>query len=189
MEASRGLGSQLTERLVEDLRARRPEALGEMLHSYGAEIQAVAFLIVRDESDAEEILIDTLLTAWRKINALRSPMALRAWLLTIATRASLRRRRRFQPRLVSLDAAEHVAARDPSPIDRLMLARAINQLPPAMRAVVALRYVADLSVVDIAKTVGRSENTVKTQLREARVRLRASLADESSGGALEGDYP
>lgn len=169
---------ELTETLVAELRARRPEALDELLHRYGPEIQAVAFLIVRNEGDAEEILADTLLTAWRKVGSLRDPRRLRPWLLRISTRLAIRRHRRFRPFLISLDAAKNLGGEDPSPIDHLALGQAINRLPPRMRAVLALHYLADLPITTIADALGRSENTVKTQLREARARLRALLSDD-----------
>lgn len=139
----------------------------------------MAFLIVRNEHDAEEVLADTLLTAWRKIDSLRDPERLRPWLLTTATRLALRRRRPFQPTLVSLEAASDIATNDPSPVDRLAIAEAINRLPPRMRAAIALHYVADLPVAEIAAVVGRSQNTVKTQLHEARAKLRKALAIDS----------
>jgi RNA polymerase sigma factor (sigma-70 family) len=157
------------------------------LSLHGAEIQAVAFMILRNERDAEETLADTLLTAWRKIGSLRDPARLRAWLLTTATRLALRRRRGFRPQVISLAAAPDVPSRDPSPIDRLALQEAINALPPQMRAVVALHDVADLALADVAAALGRSENTIKSQLREARARLRRDLADETPTPSGEGD--
>lgn len=182
--------TELTETLVADLQARRPEALDELLYRFGGEIQAVAFLIVRNESDAEEILADTLVTAWQKIGSLRDPQRLRAWLLTTATRLALRRRRRWRPAQLTLDAADQLAVHDPSPIDRLVLEQAINRLTPRMRAVIALHYVADLPTSEIAAVVGRSENTVKTQLREAREKLRAWLAeDRGEDVALQAERP
>lgn len=182
--------TELTETLVADLQARRPEALDELLYRFGGEIQAVAFLIVRNESDAEEILADTLVTAWQKIGSLRDPQRLRAWLLTTATRLALRRRRRWRPAQLTLDAADQLAVHDPSPIDRLVLEQAINRLTPRMRAVIALHYVADLPTSEIAAVVGRSENTVKTQLREARAKLRAWLAeDRGEDVALQAERP
>lgn len=182
--------TELTETLVADLQARRPEALDELLYRFGGEIQAVAFLIVRNESDAEEILADTLVTGWQKIGSLRDPQRLRAWLLTTATRLALRRRRRWRPAQLTLDAADQLAVHDPSPIDRLVLEQAINRLTPRMRAVIALHYVADLPTSEIAAVVGRSENTVKTQLREARAKLRAWLAeDRGEDVALQAERP
>lgn len=83
----------MDDRLVGDLRARRPEGLDELIHRHGAEIQAMAWMILRNASDAEEVTADTLLTAWHKIDSLRDPQRLRPWLLRIATRGALRRRR------------------------------------------------------------------------------------------------
>ena len=171
------------ESLVAGLRERDPRALERALEVHGAEIQAVAYLILRNEHDAEETLADTLVTAWRKASTLRDPSRLRPWLLTTAARLALRRRRGFRPQVVSLDLARDVVARDPFPIDRLALQDAINGLPPRMRAVVALHDVADLSLAEVAVAVGRSENTVKSQLRQARERLRRALADEPPGQA------
>lgn len=173
--------------LVDELRQRRVDALDRLLSMHGAEIQAVAFLILRNERDAEEALSDTLLTAWRKIGSLRDPERLRPWLLTTATRLALRRRRRFLPQVVSLDVVPDVPATDGSPIDRLALRDAINALPPRMRAVVALHDVADLPLAEVAVALGRSENTIKSQLREARVRLRRALVDETESQPVAGE--
>ena len=171
------------ESLVAGLRARDARALERVLEKHGAEIQAVAYLILRNERDAEETLADTLVTAWRKAASLRDPSRLRSWLLTTATRLALRRRRGVRPQVVSLELAPELADRDRSPVDRLALQQAINELPPRMRAVLALHDLADLSLAEVAVALGRSENTVKTQLREARSRLRRALGDEVPAAA------
>lgn len=166
------------ESLVAGLLERDVHALERLLHVHGAEIQAVAYLILRNERDAEETLSDTLMTAWRKIGGLRDADRLRPWLLTTATRLALRRRRGFRPRVVSLDVVPDMPDREASPVDRLALQEAINALPPRMRAVLALHDVADLPLAEVALALGRSENTIKTQLREARARLRRELGTE-----------
>ncbi len=165
---------------MDDLVARRTEALDELLHEYGREIHAVAYLIVRDASDAEEVTADTLIAAWRKIHTLRDPQRLRSWLLQIAARQALRRRTRRSPlRSVPLDEAAELPSRHSKvSVDRIVLAEALDRLPPRMRAVVALHHVAGLSVPETAHAVGRSQNTVKSQLRDAMVKLRSELTDE-----------
>jgi DNA-directed RNA polymerase specialized sigma24 family protein len=55
-----------------------------------------------------------------------------------------------------------------------------------MRAVIALHDVADLPIADVAAALGTSENTVKSQVREARSRLRRALRDDSAPRALDG---
>jgi RNA polymerase sigma-70 factor (ECF subfamily) len=159
------------------------EALDDLLSRHGPEIKAVAFMVVRDAGIAEEVTLDTVLMAWQKVGSLRDPERMRPWLLRIATRMALRRRRRF-PRLtpVSLEVAGSVADQPSSVIDRIALAEALDHLPPRMRAVVALHYVAGLTVPEIALSVGRSRNTVKTQLREALARMRGELESREPAG-------
>src|SRR6266545_4679048 len=89
---------------VEALRRRRPETLGQLLEAYGRELQAVAYLILRDRAEAEDAVIETLLTAFERGGAIRDARALRAWLLRVVTNEALGRRRRTA-RLVTLDVA------------------------------------------------------------------------------------
>jgi DNA-directed RNA polymerase specialized sigma24 family protein len=51
---------------VEALRRRRPEALDDLLATYGKQIQGVAYLILRDRADAEDVVVETLLTAYER---------------------------------------------------------------------------------------------------------------------------
>jgi RNA polymerase sigma factor (sigma-70 family) len=170
--------SELSEQLVADLRSRRPEALDALLARHGAEVHAVAFMITRNASDAEEVTADALLTAWRKIGSLRDPGRLRPWLLRITTRLALRQQARARevvplaPRLL-----ERLADPVPTVMSRLVLAKALDELPARMRAVVVLHHVAGLSVAEVAAATGRSQNTVKTQLREALARLRVAFSE------------
>jgi RNA polymerase sigma factor (sigma-70 family) len=117
-----------------------------------------------------------LVTAWRKGSELRDPNALGAWLLRIATRHALTRRRRVGATLPLLPghAAGLVGAAAPS-IDGVALRDALATLPPRMRAAVVLHYYADLTVDGIATALDRSPNTVKSQLREGLARLRRQL--------------
>jgi len=62
---------------VEALRRRRPETLADLLATYGRELQSVAYLILRDRSEAEDVVIETLLTAFEKGGSVREERALR----------------------------------------------------------------------------------------------------------------
>jgi RNA polymerase sigma-70 factor (ECF subfamily) len=164
------------EMTVEALRGHRPEVLDDLLDRYGREIQGVAYLILRDRSAAEDVVVETLLTALERGDSLRDPDALRPWLLRIATNHALGVRRR-EGRVVQLSVLPEGAGHDPDIGDRVELLRVVGELPTRMRAAVVLRYYADLPVRDVASALGTSENTVKTQLREALERLRSALAD------------
>jgi RNA polymerase sigma-70 factor (ECF subfamily) len=167
---------------VEALRRGEPEVLAELLDQHGREIQGVAYLILRNASDAEDVLMDTLLAALDRGWSLRDATALRRWLLKIATNLALGRRRRFRrvtwleitPDMPgpAIDTAEHVA-----------LVQALAALPIRSRAALVLHYYADLPVAEVATAMGTSQNTVKSQLRTGLARLRESLDTSVVPGA------
>jgi RNA polymerase sigma factor (sigma-70 family) len=171
---------------VEALRRRRPETLADLLDAYGREIQTVAYLIVRDRAEAEDITIETLLTAFERGGEIRDERALRAWLLRVATNRALGLRRR-SVRVVPLDTVPDRA--DPHDLattssTRVALLAGVAGLTPQVRAALVLRYYADLSVEEVAAALGKSPNTIKAQLQTGLDRLRAHLADPL-GASLE----
>jgi len=175
---------------VEALRRRRPETLADLLAGYGRELQSVAYLIVRDWAEAEDIVIETLLTAFDKGGAIRDERALRAWLLRVATNHALGVRRRSR-RVVRLDVVpDRASPRDLSADSaaRVALLAGIADLPLQIRTAVVLRYYADLSVEEVATTLGKSPNTIKAQLQTALDRLRIHLADPSDQSLVEASH-
>ncbi len=166
---------------VAALRGHRPEALADLLEGYGREIQGLAYLILRDQAAAEDVVVDTLVTAVERGDTLRSADALRCWLLRIATNRALALRR-SHARVVTLTVVPDQRAPTFDEDQRLTLLAAVGRLAPRTRAAVALRYYADLPVHDVAEALGTSENTVKTQLREALTHLRTALAADPAIG-------
>jgi len=175
---------------VEALRRRRPEALDDLLATYGREIQAVAYLILRDRADAEDVVVETLLTAFERAGDLRDERAFRAWLLRIATNHALALRRRGGRvvRLHVVPEREDAVDLGRISIDRVALLAGLADLPPAMRAAVVLRYYADLPVDQVAAALGKSPNTIKAQLQTALDRLRRSLADPVGASVPEANH-
>jgi RNA polymerase sigma factor (sigma-70 family) len=170
----------------EALRRREPGALEDILVAHGPELQAVAYVILRDRADAEDVVAETLLTAFDKAMTIRDERALRTWLIRVATNRALTMRR-SQARVVPL----HVVPDRPGPgdrvaaSDRVVLLDGVAALPPRTRAAIALHYFADLTVEETADVLGRSPNTIKTQLREALVMLRAHLAEPDASDVAE----
>lgn len=171
---------------VQALRDRRTDALSALLDVHGREIQAVAYLILRDRFLAEDITIETLLTAFERGSSIRDETALRAWLLRVATNRALSERR-SSARVVQLAAVPEPVSRADiagDSVDRLALLAAVGELPIQMRAAVVLRYYADLPVEAVAEALGKSPNTIKAQLQTALDRLRLALR-EPAGNATE----
>lgn len=164
---------------VQALRDRRSEVLSALLDAYGREIQAVAYLILRDRSLAEDITIETLLTAFERGSSIRDDTALRAWLLRVATNRALSARR-SSARIATLGVmSDRPMAGDlaSDAVDRVALLAAVDRLPIQMRAALVLRYYADLPVEAVAEALGKSPNTIKAQLQTALDRLRETLRD------------
>ena len=130
---------------VEALCRGRPEVLADLLARYGSDMQAVAYLIVRYRSIAEDVVADSLLAALDHGHSLRDEDALRPWRLRIATNKALRHRQRAA-RIVELEVVDAVAAetRGPGADESMALWQAVRDLPPRMRAAVGLRYCLDL---------------------------------------------
>ena len=172
--------------IVEALRRHRPEVLDDLLERYGREVQGVAYLILRDRAAAEDVLVDTLLTALDRGDQLRDPERLRPWLLRIATNRALGVRR-SSSRVVQLQVVPDRPGPRTDEDERLTLLACVDRLAPRMRAAVVLHYYADLSIRETAAALGITENTVKTQLREALEHVRRALGEnEDTRGASHG---
>jgi RNA polymerase sigma-70 factor (ECF subfamily) len=161
--------------LAASLRDKRTGAIGLLLDLYGQDIKRIAYAIVRNHADADEIVMDTLVTAWARSNQLRDDNALRAWLLRIGARHALSRRRRARDNTELGERASGAPPLAESVVDRVAVHQALDELPPKIRAVVALHYIAGMTVPQIASVIGTSPNTIKTQLQLGRSRLRAAL--------------
>lgn len=174
---------------VEALRRGEPHVLAELLSQHGREIQGVAYLILRNRADAEDVLMDTLLTALDRGSSLRDASAMRPWLLKIATNQALSRRRRFR-NVKWLPLAPDYAGPAIDTTEHVALVQCLATLPVRSRAAVVLHYYADLPVAEVASVMGTSQNTVKSQLRTGLARMRelldTSAATASHAEALNG---
>jgi RNA polymerase sigma-70 factor, ECF subfamily len=154
-----------------------------------------SLLVCGHPEDAEDVMQDALIKTYKHVNQIHEPAAFRTWLYRTVRNACLmkRRRRVDEPaHVVSIEQArdagdgegEAVEVRDRSRLadQQLMdtwvgeqLRRALQALPPASRAVVVLRDIEGLSTKEVASILRVSEDTVKTRLHRARLRMRRHL--------------
>ena len=168
---------------VQALRERRIDTLAGLLDAHGREIQGVAYLILRDRALAEDVAIETLLTAFERGGSIREESAVRPWLLRVAANKALTVRR-SNARIASLAVLPDSARAGDfasAASDRVALLAAVDTLPIQMRAAVVLRYYADLPVEGVAAALGKSPNTIKAQLKTALQRLRRTLGEPAMG--------
>lgn len=147
----------------------------------------VACSITDQRADAEDLVQDTLLRAWRSIDTFdgRHP---RAWLLTVLRNAEINRHRRRRPELLDdpdrtferelTDNQVQTSAEDVV-VDRMFDAAveaALSGLPDNFRRVVLLVDVDGLTYAEAAQALGLPEGTVMSRLHRARSRIRDRLA-------------
>jgi RNA polymerase sigma-70 factor (ECF subfamily) len=139
----------------------------------------VAYSVLRDSADAEEIAQDAFLRAHGQMGSLREPVKFRAWVCRIAFRLALNRRRE-QGRRLARDTAWHeqrpqqVADGERAGVDREYLARLRNEierLPEKLRAVILLASVAGMEATEVAAVLEIPAGTVRSRLHLARKRL------------------
>jgi RNA polymerase sigma-70 factor (ECF subfamily) len=147
--------------------------------------QALLYYIRRQSGDIDralDISQETWLAVWKSLPRLRSPETFRAWLYQIArqrTLLDLRRNAKHQRGRKDEITAEDVPAPESAieeSIDLTELRRMVDRLCSRWREVIVLRYVAELSIEEIALAIGCSAGTVKSRLYYARQELKRLLA-------------
>lgn len=145
----------------------------------------LAVRILGHPVDAEDVVQETFLAAFRSLDTYRGEGSLRGWLMRIATRVAYRRA--SAPSMTDIETIpEPVAdARGSDPSDatlddetRAAVRLAVAALPDPYREVIVLRYFAGLAPDEIAAALDRPLNTTKSQLQRGLRRLRAMLVVE-----------
>jgi RNA polymerase sigma-70 factor (sigma-E family) len=153
-----------------------------------------AYLMAGDLAEAEDLVQETLLRVarrWHKVRAMDHPAAYaRRILVNLAIDGAKRRAHRAGELAVPggarvLDQADSRAERDLRAVDtQTELFRALASLSPRQRAIIVLRYWADLPETEVAEILNCSAGTVKSTASRGLARLREVLAASASGGHL-----
>jgi RNA polymerase sigma-70 factor, ECF subfamily len=141
---------------------------------------ALAASLIGDRSMAEDIAQDAMLVAcqrWDHVSSLESPLG---WVRRVVANKSVSLIRRRLAELRALTRIGSLADRRPnSPESDEDFWVLVRTLPRRQAQVVALHYVADMSVLEIAATLGCKEGSVKASLFKARRQLLKSLGKSS----------
>ncbi len=178
--------------LVEQACAGSRDAFDVLVSRHDQHLAAVIHGLVEHPQDAEDVIQDALIRAWRAMPRFRGESAFPTWLHRIAVNTALDfRRRRLRARYESIDrAAEReleplygALALDPGPEQcwqqehlRRVVMDSIAALAEPERSVLVLRALEDASTARTAKVLGMSEALVRWRLHRARKCLRARLA-------------
>ncbi|MBV7333383.1 RNA polymerase sigma factor [Chloroflexi bacterium TSY] len=165
--------------LQEILATERPRLLGLCRYRLG------------DPDDAEDVVQEVLLEAWRSIEKLRNPEALDRWLNGIARNVCARWQQGHGRSSFIMQNDEHSDAALDMALDdfdleveleqhelALLLDRALALLPATTREVLIGKYIAESPYAEIADELGLSENVVAVRLHRGKIALRKLLATD-----------
>jgi RNA polymerase sigma-70 factor (ECF subfamily) len=163
-----------------------PQTLGLEFETRLAESSALAFRVaygvLRQKQDAEDVAQEAFARAFRRFHTLRDRDRFRAWLVRMTWRLAIDHRRGAKRRVAREDAAAASPVHGPE-AERDVLSRersdrlwaAIDALPDKLRVVIVLAAIDGHGVRDVAQLLNVPEGTVKSRLFDARKRLQEQL--------------
>ncbi len=182
--------------LVAELKAGSQAALEKAFNLYSGKLYNVALRILKDQSDAEEVIQDVFMTAFRKADSFQGNSQFSTWLYRLTVNAALGRIRRskknqeveyaeFLPKFQDnghhaarpvIDWSDNLDEQHSKTETQELLAKSLDQLKPVDKAVIVLSDLEGLSDREIADATGLTVSAVKTRLHRARLFLRGKLA-------------
>ena len=189
-------------RIVKALRARDERAFAELMVMYNASLLRVALMYVSSRAVAEDVVQDTWIGVLNGIDRFEGRSSLKTWIFRILTNIAKTRGQR-EGRAVPFSSLERpgddrepavdpdrflaggwAAGPEPWPEERLLAAEtrrvvdlAIEQLPPAQRAVISLRDIEGWSAEETRNALELSETNQRVLLHRARSKVRQALED------------
>lgn len=155
------------------------ELFEQTVRAYSADLYRYAYWLCRDRFNAEDLVQETFVRAWKSRHTLREPSATKAWLLTILRNEYARLGSGARLKLV--DDLEMEALDLPSsyrPGSDMELEQLVAVLPVTLREPLALQVLGGFGCIEIAAMLGLTVGAVMTRLTRARQALRAHLAAE-----------
>ncbi|MGB8213327.1 MAG: RNA polymerase sigma factor [Anaerolineales bacterium] len=177
---------------LELCKAGQELAIEKLVLTYQKEVYRLALSILDDPDEAEEGAQDAFIAVLRALNSFQAASSLKTWIFSITInicRTRLQRRKareQLKQITVGLFHLQNQSRKSYLPEETLIqteadaiLQNAIHGLNERHRLPIILRYYHDLSVAEIAETLGIPQGTVHSRLNTARERLRQVLKEET----------
>ena len=180
--------------LIKAIQAGRKDLFAELVQRYERALYHFGLKMCSEPQDAEDVVQETFLNAYRYLNDFRYETKFKNWLYRIATSNCIKKRRKskFAPeRELSLDeflpqdealVEQQVPAWATLPLDQLLneelgqtLKRAVLEVPEKYRVVLVLRDIEGFSTEESAQILNLTPANVKVRLHRARLFLREKL--------------
>jgi RNA polymerase sigma-70 factor (ECF subfamily) len=179
--------------LIARIRAGDKSACEDCVQRHAPGIYRLALRLMHNEEEAEDVMQETFLNAFKAIDRFDGRSELLTWLYRIAYNAAMARLRRRQPESVPVEEAADPQDGSLVPKElfdwsslperelekaelRAEMEKAVLDLPEKLRSVFVMREMEDLSTEAVAEALGIKVDLVKTRLHRARLGLRERLS-------------
>jgi RNA polymerase sigma-70 factor (ECF subfamily) len=188
--------------LIQRARDRDEAAIRSIIRSNNRRLYRLARGILRNDSEAEDVVQETYLLAFTRLDSFRGESSFSTWLARIAINEALGRLRRqrlavewtsVQPELIEAQIIQFPVSADPEKTMaqrqiQQVVEQAIDELPDPFRIVFITRVVEGMNVEETAEILGLKPETVKTRLHRARAMLRDN-AEKKIGPVVMEAFP
>lgn len=157
-----------------------------LVRATSGDLYRFAYWLCRQDALAQDLVQESYLRAWRKLDDLRDTALAKAWLITILRRehARLYERKSFATDDLDDDVVDDRDARTPEQLgDDALIRRAMRQLDVKYREPLLMQVLGGFSCEEIARELNVTAGAVMTQLFRARQKLKAALARDDEGAA------
>jgi len=168
-----------------DAGAARRRRFDELVGVFHKDMYRYAAWLSRDRTVAEDVVQESLLRAWKSLDALRDDAAAKHWLLTIVRRENARyfeRRRLDTVDVDDLTPSQEALLADQPDHELDDVREAIFRLDDDYREPLVLQVLMGYSTNEIGELMGLKQGAVLTRLHRARLKLRDELQNEISTG-------
>ena len=169
--------------LVERARAGEAIAFELLADMHRPTLFSLAMRMLRNADDANDVVQETMLKAFRAIHDFQADRPLRPWLCRICTNCCVDAVRHRRKDAVSLDQHEYALSDDSQDLEAHangnyqsnVVREAVNKLPRKYREIIQMRHFKHMDVNEIAEALQKPEGTIKSWLFRARALLRKDL--------------
>ena len=163
-------------------------AFGDLYRRHFRRVYALCLRMLGNPTEAEDLAQETFIQLFRKIGSFRGDSAFTTWLhrMTVNQVLMYFRRGKSRPEMTTEEGEtpQQIVRGTENPnampiVDRISLENAITKLPPGYRAVFVLHDVEGHEHGEIARMLGISEGTSKSQLHKARLKLRTLIREQA----------
>ena len=163
-----------------DAEASRRQRFDELVGVFHQDMYRYAAWLSRDRAVAEDVVQESLLRAWKSLDALREASAAKHWLLTIVRRENARyfeRRRLETVDVDDLTPSQEALLADQPDHELDDVRAAIYRLEDDYREPLVLQVLMGYTTNEIAELMGLKQGAVLTRLHRARLKLREDIVD------------